>query len=370
MSAVLARWRATYTPGEWIVLSGPTSLVVLQPIGGEWSAWLGTVWEEVLASASLVDLAGRLAAEGLDEMPSFGALFWTETGMRSLIRGAVTVRDDRSGAALADGDGIQTWTEVGLGEVQRIRIETGSEGARAGQEPSGQWHLPLLVGAVRAATVVLDADPAALLRSPQGDGADVVSPDREPEHTRWPPDEGGGGQPDTENLPAVDEEMENAATELMQPPVAPAPSQSEPTQALPEATEALPEPTQALPEPHLAAPARVVLSDGQAFDLTQPARIGRAPSAGPEGDDDLLLVTVVSRNQDISRSHVQLTPVLGAVLVSDLRSTNGTILLRPGPGSTRERLQPGDTVEAQVGSLLDLGDGVTILLQPPGVRDA
>jgi hypothetical protein len=358
MSAVLARWRAAYTPGEWIVLSGPTSLVVLQPIDGEWSAWLGTIWEEVLASASLVDLAGRLAAEGLDEMPSFGAFFWTEGGMRSLIRGAVTVRDDASGAALADGDGIQTWTELGLGEVQRIRIETGSERAGAQQEPSDQWHLPLLVGAVRAATVVLDADPAALVRSPQG--APVVSPDREPELTRWPPDGSGGRQADTEDLPAVEAEMENGDTQLMQrPPGGPAEPRPE-----------LPEPTQPLPEPHLAAPARVVLSDGQAFDLTQPARIGRAPSAGPEGDDDLLLVTVVSRNQDISRSHVQLTPVLGAVLVSDLRSTNGTILLRPGPGSTRERLHPGDTVEAQVGSLLDLGDGVTILLQPPGVRDA
>ena len=357
MSAVLTRWRATYTPGEWIVLSGPTSLVVLQPIGGEWSAWLGTIWEEVLASASLVDLAGRLAAEGLDEMPSFGAFFWTEGGMRSLIRGAVTVRDDATGAALADGEGIQTWTEVGLGEVRRIRIETGPERPAPSQEPSGQWRLPLLVGAVRAETVVLDADPASLVRSPQGGSADVVSPDREPELTRWPPDGAAGGQADTEDLPAVDDVMENADTELMQRPLG-------------EAAAPRPEPTQPLPEPHLAAPARVVLSDGQSFDLTQPARIGRAPSAGPEGDDDLLLVTVKSPNQDISRSHVQLTPVLGAVLVSDLRSTNGTILLRPGPGAARERLHPGDTVEAQVGSLLDLGDGVTILLQPPGVRDA
>ena len=27
MTAVLGQWRATYTPGDWLVLSGPTSLV-------------------------------------------------------------------------------------------------------------------------------------------------------------------------------------------------------------------------------------------------------------------------------------------------------------------------------------------------------
>ena len=31
MAEVLGRWRATYTPGDWVVLSGPTSLVLLEP---------------------------------------------------------------------------------------------------------------------------------------------------------------------------------------------------------------------------------------------------------------------------------------------------------------------------------------------------
>ena len=38
MTATLGRWRATYTPGEWVVLSGPTSLVVLEPPSREWAA--------------------------------------------------------------------------------------------------------------------------------------------------------------------------------------------------------------------------------------------------------------------------------------------------------------------------------------------
>ena len=87
LSTALGRWRATYTPGEWVVLSGPTSLVVLEPPTHEWAALINTLWDEVVASSPSVDLASRLAKFNLDELPSFGAFFWTEDGMRSLVRG-------------------------------------------------------------------------------------------------------------------------------------------------------------------------------------------------------------------------------------------------------------------------------------------
>ena len=31
MSQTFGAWRATYTPGSWVVLAGPSSLVVMQP---------------------------------------------------------------------------------------------------------------------------------------------------------------------------------------------------------------------------------------------------------------------------------------------------------------------------------------------------
>ena len=35
MSAMLGQWRATYSPGDWLVLGGPTSLVLLEPLGDD-----------------------------------------------------------------------------------------------------------------------------------------------------------------------------------------------------------------------------------------------------------------------------------------------------------------------------------------------
>ena len=35
MAATLGQWRATYTPGEWFALAGPTSVVLLEPPGAD-----------------------------------------------------------------------------------------------------------------------------------------------------------------------------------------------------------------------------------------------------------------------------------------------------------------------------------------------
>jgi hypothetical protein len=68
MAAVLGRWRATYTPGDWVVLSGPTSLVLLEPPTHEWAQLINTLWDEVVASSSIVDLAARLASFKIDDL--------------------------------------------------------------------------------------------------------------------------------------------------------------------------------------------------------------------------------------------------------------------------------------------------------------
>jgi len=51
-------------------------------------------------------------------------------------------------------------------------------------------------------------------------------------------------------------------------------------------------------------------------------------------------------------------------LVTDLNSTNGTILVRPG-GVDRQQLAPGEPVPVQVGSVIELGDGVSVLIDFP-----
>ena len=53
----------------------------------------------------------------------------------------------------------------------------------------------------------------------------------------------------------------------------------------------------------------------------------------------------------------------GSAVVTDLGSTNGTVLVQPGLGP--EDLSPGVTVQLIPGALIDLGDGVTIQVARP-----
>jgi hypothetical protein len=106
MTVPVGHWRATYVPGAEIVLSGPTSLVLVQLPASDQAAMITALWEEVVGSSSMADLAGRLATFKIDKLPSFGALFWTDAGMRSLVRGGVTITDLSTGRVVADGAGM------------------------------------------------------------------------------------------------------------------------------------------------------------------------------------------------------------------------------------------------------------------------
>ena len=75
MSGELGRWRATYTPGPWLLLCGPAAAVVLEPADATWSDLVETLWDEVVQAESLADLAARrvggvfsLGASAVDEL--------------------------------------------------------------------------------------------------------------------------------------------------------------------------------------------------------------------------------------------------------------------------------------------------------------
>ena len=163
MTEQIGLWRATYSPGEWIVLGGPTSLVVLQPAPAQSSPLVEVLWEVVLHASSLDDLVAELAKHNVSKMPDFAAFFWHGGEMRSLIRGELRIVDLDSGDVVAAGADVQTWNEVGLGLVRRVRVDLGAE-----QHTQGELlRLPLVVGAVAASALELDATGAALVSSPQ-----------------------------------------------------------------------------------------------------------------------------------------------------------------------------------------------------------
>lgn len=201
----VGQWRATYTPGRWLLLAGPTSLVVLEPAPPHAAALVENLWESVATSKSLPDLAERLVAAGFAGMPSLAAFFWTPDGLRSLVRGAITVLDASSDREIATGAGVQTWNESGLGEVRVVRIVVE-------QPPEPALELPLVIGAAQVSRVVIDASPNACLVLTPPPAEDVVEPadSRPVEQPPAPDDEPGSGrgadapveQPPTHDEPA------------------------------------------------------------------------------------------------------------------------------------------------------------------------
>ncbi|WP_369370946.1 FHA domain-containing protein [Promicromonospora sp. Populi] len=104
------------------------------------------------------------------------------------------------------------------------------------------------------------------------------------------------------------------------------------------------------------------LGNGQVVELDRPVIVGRRPRTNnASADQTPRLVTVASPDQDISRSHVEITLEEWHVLVADLATTNGTTLLRPG--QQPRRLHPNEKVIVVEGDVVDLGDGATLTFE-------
>ncbi|MEQ6903841.1 FHA domain-containing protein [Nocardioides sp. YIM 152588] len=115
------------------------------------------------------------------------------------------------------------------------------------------------------------------------------------------------------------------------------------------------------PPPAPGGPARLQVSDGQSVVVDRVVLIGRAPEARRfGGTEQPRLVTVPSRLNEISSTHVEVRPgaTPGAATVTDMGSTNGTVIVRPG--ESPEDLKPGIAVPVVPGTIINLGDGITI----------
>ena len=111
-----------------------------------------------------------------------------------------------------------------------------------------------------------------------------------------------------------------------------------------------------------------VFSSGETVEVDRAVLVGRAPEARRfTSGDQPRLVTVPSPPQEISSTHLEIRPGAGAdhgtAVVTDLGSTNGTVVVQPG--LPPEDLQPGIAVQLIPGAIIDLGDGVTIQVTNP-----
>lgn len=110
-----------------------------------------------------------------------------------------------------------------------------------------------------------------------------------------------------------------------------------------------------------------VSTTGARESLDQPILVGRSPSVNKVSSGELpRMLTVGTPDQDISRNHVQLSLEGGTVVVTDLHSRNGTMIELPG--KSPQKLRAGEPTSVILGTIIDLGSGVTLTVEDDATR--
>nr|WP_246298154.1 FHA domain-containing protein [Leifsonia soli] len=109
----------------------------------------------------------------------------------------------------------------------------------------------------------------------------------------------------------------------------------------------------------------VLLSDGRREPLSAPVVVGRAPSVSAVPSlRGARPVTLTTAEDDISRSHVAVAVEGDSVVVTDLHSRNGTMIVLPG--KTPQKLRSGEPTTVVLGTVIDLGSGATLTVESAG----
>ncbi|MCD6639957.1 MAG: FHA domain-containing protein [Nocardioides sp.] len=307
-----------FAAGEAFAVTGDDVVAVLPKAA---RSRVAALWELVDAGAGLDEVLDALVGDGISSLGGLALVGRHGGALRVLVRGdvsAVVLTDDGE-VALRAAAGT-TWLERIVEDATGFRIAAGA---------AGEATSPLPAGLVRVGAVV-----------------------------HGPP---GTAGPETPAAAYDTPEPEPAAADVAAPVAAEAPQEPE--------QEDVPVADDTVSQPLVSRPvAALVFSTGQHVEVDRVVLVGRAPEGRRFASHELpRTITVPSPNQEISSTHLEIRPGSGAdhgsAVVTDLGSTNGTVLAQPG--LQPEELEPGIAVSLVPGAVLDLGDGVTIQVTSP-----
>jgi hypothetical protein len=380
----------SYRSGEWFGIFGERALVLLPPSE---KARVAALWELVDDGAGFDEVLDALIATGLRALPAFVLVSEAGDQTRAVVRGpARVVLTAGEETVELDGTGASTWVERSLAGVTRMHAVLGEEVEAGGHT--------VVAGLVRVGRVDEPpyAPPEPVTEAPTGEWATDEQYAAVPAEPSAPT----GPEPSVPPMPPVPP-VPSMPPVPSAPPVPPAAEAPE-GEPVPD-TESVPVPEPWAPPP-VAAPdndhdgmtrtggwdaeelarqqpgipgqppapgvtrpvARLLFSSGEDVEVDRPVLVGRAPEARRfTSTEQPRLVTVPSPHQEISSTHLEVRPGAGAdhgsAVVTDLGSTNGTVIVQPG--LPPEDLQPGIAVQLIPGAVIDLGDGVTIQVANP-----
>ena len=379
MTQSFGAWRASYTPGSWVVLAGASSLVIMQPAAPRHAELVASIWDHVVQAVDVEDLVSTLTTIGLSQMPSMAMFFWRGRNMWSLARGNVVVRDSQ-GDVVNSGEGLLTWNETVL-DPSVIRVEMDEEGAEG-------LEMPLMLGVAMASTVTIDAtgttqvlriaddQRGAAGRQPSSgadaffDHADQILDDEPPAGCSLGASTSTGTH--LTPLPSADESDLDVPMPARSMDSSPSPEPEETGGSSDEQGSTVPTDEDVAElfgntneeswddEPAPRGRPVLISSTGERADLDGPVLVGRAPST--ENDDaDIALMKVHSPAHDISRSHAMIAPSRWGFDVIDMDSTNGTVVEHPD--GEEIYVDPGRTVGISAADTIQIGDGVILHIE-------
>jgi len=325
---------------DWDVVIGDRFIAVLAAPADEpaLAALAAVTGDAEVSIEQLVQAIPMANATGDDQ--GFAIVLWPLGGaalVTAVVRGdAVVDLDSPGGSRRFDARGIRPWHLAEFRDVTGVRL--------TGADAPVQSSSSTIGVAVRAV-----APPRAGLRA-----SDVV----------WSPVESradvGSGRASADETVLRDGVID-ATVALVSEGDADDESESA-ADGWPDAHAPAPEPGQSAFAP--GAPPRVRIGAGGARTVTVPILVGRrplaprAPSAAATAPE---LVPVQSPTGVISGTHLELRIEGERLVVTDLRSTNGTLIRTP---LGVRRMRAGESVVVVPGSSLDLGDGTIIEVLP------
>lgn len=401
-----------YVAGDWFAVVTDGAVALLPPTIPE--SKLIQVWEALRETSDLTHSLTTLARSGLVGLPPFALVSVLDGHVRGFLRGDVRllITDDH-GTQEHTASHVATWAEINVPDAAALTVAV-----PAALTPTGRAvRMPALAAVVQASSVQVQLRDGAAAPSPVRQREDpgavpgtmpaFADSYRAPVARRALPPEppravapmpAGAPAPAPAPIPAPGLAPAPAPAMAHAPAPAPAPVRVPALMTTPAASPPPPPPPppasddddpygstvlstslvairqqmpnweeEPIPGPFAVPPVparvpRIRMSSGLSVPLDRAVLIGRAPVVSRVAARDLpRLVTVVSPNQDISRTHAQVRVDGEDVLVTDLNSTNGMFLVEPG--LPPRRLRSGEPTPLRPHAVVDLGDDVTFTLE-------
>ncbi|MET0974506.1 MAG: FHA domain-containing protein [Leifsonia sp.] len=366
--------------GDWVVAAEGD--VILAVTGDSAVADAVALWPLLAAADVTAPVLERLTSRGLAATPWFVLVAPAGSGaLRVFVRGdhAVTV-SGRAGDVAVSGRDASTWQERTVPEATGFRF---GDGASVGD------LLPLTSGIVRAShvesaeaepdgeTIVRSVEDTVVVQRTAPPAAAPVAPVPVPVPVAPAQDVGEetiAAVEDADESPAEDS-VDSVSTSIELPAfitggAAPASDDREgdhdgltimgaDVRRLLDASRSTAPPAPPASAVPVAPVVRLRLPSGAREIIENDVIIGRAPSVSKvSGARIPRLVTVGADDPDISRNHVQVSLEGDTVVVTDLDSRNGTVVAYPGKAP--QKLRAGESTTVLVGTVIDLGGGITL----------